>query len=237
MNKHTVRLLLTISAGILLLVMNGCGCGMTDNSSIDNKIRAEELVISGSSSMEEVNNALADAYIAAHPGVKIRVQALGSSEGIQAAIEGIAQIGASSRSLTDEEKEKTTGLKEICVAVDGIAIVVNPANPLAGISTEQVKAVYSGQIRNWSEIGGTDHEITVIRREDGSGTLGAFCELVMGEKEKNTRFWPPSIVQNSTGAILNTVASDTNSIGFISMAAVDSRVKALAVDGIVSCVR
>lgn len=228
------RLLQFMMIGMLLglLAGAGSGCRLANNDSGSSENAAATLVISGSTSMEEMNNALAEAYQANHPEINIRIQALGSSEGIQAALKGVADIGASSRALTSEEKTASPDLQEIIVAMDGIAVVVNPDNPVSGLNREQIKGIYSGKIRNWQEIGGNDHEITVIRREDGSGTLGAFCELVLGEKEKNAVFWRLAIVQNSTGAILNTVASDPNAIGFVSMSVLDQRVKALDIDGI-----
>lgn len=123
-------------------------------------------------------------------------------------------------------------MREILVARDGIAVIVNPVNPVGELKRDQISKIYRGEIRNWQEVGGPDHEITVIRREDGSGTLGAFCELALGAKEKDAVFWRLAIIQNSTGAILNTVGSDPHAIGFVSMAVLDERVKALSVDGV-----
>lgn len=225
--KLIKQLTLALSLAVLLAVGPGC-----QENANQKEANSSTLVISGSTSMEEVNNALADAYRDEHPEISVRVQALGSSEGIQAALEGVADIGASSRALSSDEKEAAPELREILVARDGIAVIVNPVNPVGELERDQISKIYRGEIRNWQEVGGPDHEITVIRREDGSGTLGAFCELALGEKEKDAVFWRLAIIQNSTGAILNTVGSDPHAIGFVSMAVLDERVKALSVDGV-----
>lgn len=229
-------LIATISVTYYFLIMAGTltlsGCHSWNGWGENDNANGRTLVISGSTSMEEMNNALAESFQASHPEISVKVQALGSSEGILAAHEGVADIGASSRQLKEEEISAYPELQAVTVAVDGIAIVVNPANPVSGLSGDELKHIYTGDIRNWKDLGGPDHEITVIRREDGSGTLGAFCELALGTAEKNASFWRLSIIQNSTGAILNTVASDPNAIGFVSMSVLDERVKALYIDGV-----
>ncbi len=216
------------------LLVAGCGGSTSTTTTSTNTTSAlkGDITISGSTSMEEVNNALADKFMAANPGVKVNIQALGSSQGIQATAEGTAQIGASSRALTADEKSKTPALKEITVAMDGIAVVVNPANSVSDLKKDDIKKIYLGEVSNWKDLGGADKPITVIRREDGSGTLDAFSELVMGGKTKDIKYAANAIVQNSTGAVMSAVAGDPNAVGFASMSAVDSKVKSVKIDGV-----
>lgn len=235
--KVNQSILFTALSLLLIAALFVAGCGSsTSTSTTSTKTGTTDLkgdlTISGSTSMEEVNNALADAFMAANPGVKINIQALGSAQGIQSAVEGTAQLGASSRALNADEKSKTPDLKETTIAMDGIAVVVNPANKVADLKKEDIKRIYLGEISNWKDVGGDDKPITVIRREDGSGTLDAFSELVLGGKTKEIQYAASAVIQNSTGAVLSAVAGDPNAIGFASMGAVDSKVKAVKIDGV-----
>ncbi|NBJ16656.1 MAG: phosphate ABC transporter substrate-binding protein [Dehalobacter sp. 4CP] len=235
--KLSPILALILVCTLALSALLASGCGASSQSSQNGETTSKsglkgELTISGSTSMEEVNNALADAFMAKNPDVKINVQALGSSQGIQAVSEGSAQIGASSRALKDDEKTKTPDLKEIAIAMDGIAVVINPANAIADLKTDDIKKIYTGEISNWKDLGGSDTPITVVRREDGSGTLDAFSELIMGGKTRDIKYVSSAVIQNSTGAVMSSVAGDPGAIGFASMGAVDSKLKAVKVDGI-----
>lgn len=154
----------------------------------------------------------------------VNVQGGGSSAGIQAARCGAADIGTSSRELKPEEKD----LNEIVVARDGLAVIVHPTNKITGLSLEEVKEIFSGNIRNWKIFGGKDKTITVVTREEGSGTRGAFQEMVMGK----VRILKGAIVEDSNGTVREIVASDPHSIGYISLGLVDERVKALDLDGV-----
>jgi phosphate transport system substrate-binding protein len=136
----------------------------------------------------------------------------------------VADIGTCSRELKPEEKD----LKEIIVAYDGLAIIVHSSNKISDLSTEQIKQIFAGQIRNWKELGGNDKVITVVTREEGSGTRGAFQELVMSK----TRIFKGAIVQDSNGTVREIVTNDPNAIGYISMGLVNDKVKALSLDGI-----
>lgn len=237
--KSRKSLLLAAMSLLLIAALLAAGCGNSGSTSSTTTTSTQsqsglkgDLTISGSTSMEEVNNALAEEFMAANPEVKINIQALGSSQGIQAAAEGTAQIGAASREINADEKSKTPDLKQITIAKDGIAVVVNPANKVSDLKKEDIKKIYLGEISNWKELGGDDQAITVVRREDGSGTLDAFSELVLDGKTKDLKYTSSAVVQNSTGAVMSAVGSDPNAIGFASMASLDSKVKAIKIDGV-----
>ena len=185
---------------------------------------AATLTVAGSTSVQPFAEKLAEHYMAAHPGLAINVQGGGSTAGVRAAETGAAQIGMSSRHLKDSEE----ALHQITIALDGIAIIVNAANPVAGLTRAQVAAIFAGEVSRWSSVGGTDSPIHFVTREEGSGTRGAFEEMVMGKRE----IAPRALVQDSNGAVREIVASDPNALGYISLGLVDRRVRALAVDGV-----
>ena len=185
------------------------------------------IIVVGSTSVQPFAELLAEEFESSHPGENIDIQGGGSAAGIMAAEEGIAEIGMSSRSLKDDEQ----GLLVVEIAKDGLAIVVHPKNPVADLTLEQIRDIYTGEITNWGQVNGQDAQIHLIAREDGSGTRGAFEDLVMG---KEYRITPKAIVQNSNGAVKQLVSDDPDSIGFISLglAEVDNKVKALRLDGV-----
>lgn len=182
------------------------------------------LSMNGSTSMEKVIKAVNGAFMEKNKGVTVNLNLTGSGTGIQEASEGKCDIGNSSRKLKDEEAEK---LAATVVGLDGIALVVNPANKLEDITLQDLAKVYSGEITNWKELGGDDKAIVVIGREDGSGTRDGFESIVMGDKE-------PKYAQEleSTGSVINAVATTDGAIGYASLANVDETVKALKVGGI-----
>lgn len=182
------------------------------------------LSMNGSTSMEKVIKAVNGAFMEKNKGVTVNLNLTGSGTGIQEASEGKCDIGNSSRKLKDEEAEK---LDATVVGLDGIALVVNPANKLADITLQDLAKVYSGEITNWKELGGDDKAIVVIGREDGSGTRDGFESIVMGDKE-------PKYAQEleSTGSVINAVATTDGAIGYASLANVDETVKALKVGGV-----
>lgn len=182
------------------------------------------ITAAGSTSVQPIMEMLAQEYMATHRGLRINVQGGGSSAGVKAAATGTAQIGMASRELKPSEK----GLWEFVLAYDGIAVVTHPSNPVANLTLDQIKGIFTGQITNWAEVGGTDAPIHLVNREAGSGTRGAFEELVLdGEL-----FAEDAIIQGSTGAVKTTVAMDPDAIGYISLAAQDKSVKAVTVDGV-----
>jgi phosphate transport system substrate-binding protein len=182
------------------------------------------LIVAGSTSVQPFADRWAEVYMHENPGRVVNVQGGGSSAGIQAALSGAADIGTSSRELKAEEKV----LLEVVVAWDGLAVIVHPQNPIEGLTLLQVKNVFEGNIRNWSQLRGPDHEITVVTREEGSGTRGTFQEMVMGK----VRITRSAIVQDSNGTVREIVAHDPNSIGYISLGLVNDQVKALRLDGV-----
>ena len=179
----------------------------------------------GSTSMEKLANALSEAFMEEHPDVTVTAEFVGSGAGIEAVTNGTTDIGNSSRSLKDEEK--AAGVVENVVAIDGIAVCVDPANEVADLTKEQLTNIYNGTVTNWKEVGGADEPIIVIGREAGSGTRGAFEELVDlvdGCKYANEL--------DSTGAVIAKVASTPGAIGYASLEALDDSVKALSLEGV-----
>ena len=179
----------------------------------------------GSTSMEKLANALSEAFMEKYPVVTVTAEFVGSGAGVEAVTNGTADIGNSSRSLKDEEK--AAGVVENVVAIDGIAVCVDPANEVANLTKEQLTNIYNGTVTNWKEVGGADEPIIVIGREAGSGTRGAFEELVDlvdGCKYANEL--------DSTGAVIAKVASTPGAIGYASLDALDDSVKALSLEGV-----
>ena len=201
---------------ILAIFTTGCARGVSD----------KEIILAGSTSVEPFADKWAEVYMEKYPNTIVNVQGGGSSAGIQAAESGVADIGTCSRELKPEEKD----LNEIIVAYDGLAIIVNSTNKIGDLTIEQIKQIFAGQIRNWQEFGGNDKVITVVTREEGSGTRGAFQELVM----KKDRIFKGAIVEDSNGTVREIVANDPNAIGYISLGLVNDKVKALSLDGIIA---
>jgi phosphate transport system substrate-binding protein len=183
-----------------------------------------ELILAGSTSIQPFADKWAEHFMQLNPDVVVNVQGGGSSAGIQACRNGVCQIGMSSRELKPEEKD----LREVVVARDGLAVIVHPSNPVVNLMLDEVQLVFAGQVRNWRFLGGPDREITVVTREEGSGTRGAFQEMVM----KKTRIFNGAITQDSNGTVREIVARDPYSIGFISLGLVDDRVKAVSLEGV-----
>ena len=178
----------------------------------------------GSTSMEKIIGSLGEAFTEMNPDVNFTYNPTGSGTGIQAAIDGTCDIGLSSRALKDEEKATLT---ETIVALDGIAIIVNPANPVSDLSVEQIAQIYTGEITNWKDVGGDDLEISRIGREAGSGTRDGF-ETITDTKEAckyNQEL-------TSTGDVITTEAGNPNAIGYAALSAVKDSVKALTVGGV-----
>ena len=179
----------------------------------------------GSTSMEKLANALSEAFMEKYPDVTVTAEFVGSGAGVEAVTNGTADIGNSSRSLKDEEK--AAGVVENVVAIDGIAVCVDPANEVANLTKEQLTNIYNGTITNWKEVGGADEPIIVLGREAGSGTRGAFEELV---DLKDACKYANEL--DSTGAVIAKVASTPGAIGYASLDALDDSVKALSLEGV-----
>ena len=179
--------------------------------------------MAGSTSMEKLANAAAESFMAKYPGVMVTAEFTGSSAGVEAVTAGTVDIGNSSRALKDSEKE--AGAVENIVAIDGIAFVVDPANTISGLTKQQLTDIYTGKIKNWSEVGGQDSVIIVVGREAGSGTRGAFEEIL--EIEDACTY---ANELDSTGAVMAKVASTPGAIGYVSLDVIDETVTALALD-------
>lgn len=178
----------------------------------------------GSTSMEKFANALSEVFMEKYPNVTVQAEFVGSGAGIEAVTNGSADIGNSSRNLTDEEK--ANGIAENIVAIDGIAVVVDPANTVADLTKQQLTDIYSGTVTNWSEVGGSDSPIVVVGREAGSGTRSAF-EEILGLEDACAY----SSELDSTGAVMARVASTPGAIGYVSLDVLDDTVKALNLEG------
>ena len=179
----------------------------------------------GSTSMEKVIGALGEAFMEANPDVTFTYNPTGSGTGIQAVAEGRCDIGLSSRALKAEEKD--SGLIETILAYDGIAVIVNPENPVSDLTLAQIADIYTGKITNWSEVGGADMEIVLIGREAGSGTRSGFEEIVGVVDACQYRQ-----ELSSTGDVITTVAQNPGAIGYASLASVKDTVKAVQVEGV-----
>lgn len=179
----------------------------------------------GSTSMESVIGVLSEQFMADNPGVTVTYDATGSGTGVESASNGSADIGLASRALKGSE----TGLTSVTVANDGIAIVVNKDCPVDNLTLDQVKQIFTGQVTNWSQVGGSDLAISCIGRESGSGTRDGF-ESITGTKDQC------KLEQEltSTGAVITAVGSSANAIGYASLSAVEgqSNIKALTIDGV-----
>ena len=245
--RHS-KLLALIGAGILA-VTTLVACGNSDattaqpsvaeSSAAESTVAASSEVAStettaglsgsismvGSTSMEKLANALSEAFMEEYPDVTVTAEFVGSGAGIEAVTNGTADIGNSSRSLKDEEK--AAGVVENIVAIDGIAVCVDPANEVADLTKEQLTNIYNGTITNWKEVGGADEPIIVIGREAGSGTRGAFEELV--DLQDACKY---ANELDSTGAVIAKVASTPGAIGYASLDALDDSVKALSLEGV-----
>lgn len=214
---------LTLMAGAL----TACGA---DGSSADGNTesgkteRSQTVATDGSTSMEKVIGFLSEAYMEEHGDIKITYNPTGSSSGIQAVAEGRCDIGLASRDLKDEE---TADLQGPIVAIDGIGIIVNPDNPVTDLTIEQIGKIYSGEVANWKELGGSDAPIVCIGREAASGTRDGF-EEVTGTKDKCKY----SQELTSTGDVVQTVSGNPNAIGYASIASANDSVKTVSVEGI-----
>lgn len=222
--KKKLAKLLTLAATMAFIICGVTACGGTENSG---SALSGTISLNGSTSMQKVANALQEGFMKANPNVTVSVEFTGSGTGIQAVIDGTADIGNSSRNLKDAEKE--SGLVENIIAIDGIAVIIDNANTVKDITSEQLSKIYTGEITNWSELGGASQPIVVVGREAGSGTRGAFEELLGIEDLCN---YAQEI--DSTGGVLSTVASTPGAIGYVSLDVIDETVTVMAIDGVVA---
>jgi len=188
--------------------------------------------IAGSTTVQPLAEVLAEAFMADNPDVMIEVQGGGSSVGVTSAGEGTVDIGQASRNVKDSEFEAFPGLQVFTIAYDGIAIVTNPDLDLPTLSIDQVKAIFAGEIANYSEVGGPDAEIVVVSREEGSGTRAAFEELVMESGDTEAVITENALLQQSNGQVRTTVAETPNTIAYLSFGFLDESISTVAIDGV-----
>lgn len=208
---HTMKTLLTLCCIAILISPLGCGKGK------------KSITMAGSTAFQPFAEKLADQYMARQNEVTVTVQGGGSAVGIQSAISGAAQIGMADLVVLPEEAKVLTST---VVARDGIAVVVNPANKVTGLTTSQIRDIMNGKIKNWSEVGGADAPITVVSREAGSGTRSSFEQIIT-----DISLTKDALIQDSNGTIRETVANDANAIGYLSHGLLNEKIKAVLVDG------
>ena len=201
---------------LVLAVAALAGCAKKESGSVSTD---------GSTSMEKVIGALGEQFMKDNDGISFTYNPTGSGSGITAVSEGRCDIGLSSRALKDEEK--SSGLVGTTVALDGIAIIVNPENPVSDLSVEQIASIYTGEITNWKDVGGNDAEIVLIGREAGSGTRDGF-ESITGTEDKCQ--YRQELT--STGDVITTVSQNPDAIGYASLSSVKDTVKAVTVGGV-----
>ncbi len=229
MTKCISILLVVLLVGTLLAACGGTSSKEEDKSqnqqSQGNKIEGT-LEIAGSTSVSPLAQDVADAFMAKYPGVTVNIQSIGSSSGIRAPKDGAAPIGMASRDLRQEEKD--WGVKEYVVARDGIAVVGHPANTKADdLTLAQVTKIFKGEITNWSEVGGDDKEIIVVSREEGSGTRGAFEEIL----DYKGQLRADALIGDGNGNVKANVQNNQYAIGYLSLGFLDETVKTIKVDG------
>ena len=200
-----------------------------------NGLAAENnIVIKGSTTVLPIAQPCAEVFMDQNPDIDISVQGGGSGVGVASIIDGTCDIGNSSRFVKEEEvataQEKGVHIFENIVARDAIAVVVNPANDINGLTIEQIKAIYTGEISNWSEVGGANQIIVVVSRDSASGTFEAFNELAL----KKEKVRPDSLLQASNSAVATTVANTPGGIGYVGLGYITGRIKAVPVNGIMA---
>ena len=238
MNKKMNKKMISAAALVIILALGmlaGCGSEAGNEDAGGGPAVTGTVVTAGSTSVQPLSEELAAAFMDANSGISVEVQGGGSGQGIKAVAEKIADFGALSRNVKDEEKSSVT--KEYVIARDGIAVIVNPESQVDSLTLEQIKRIYTGEIKNWSEVGGEDAPVVVVSREEGSGTRGAFTEITKildkneaGEEIDNTT--KDALVQGSTGAVIQTVATTPNTIGYVSLGSLGDSVKAVKVENV-----
>lgn len=231
--KRTTKKAVSILAAsaLLALTLAGCGNDTTTDTASDTTEDTSASTLSGSvatngsTSMEEVMGVLTEQFTNDNPDVSVTYDPTGSGTGIEAAANGTADIGLSSRALTDEEV--ASGLVGTEVALDGIAVIVNANSPVADLTVEQIAQIFTGKITDWSEVGGDAGEIACIGREANSGTRDGFESIT---DTKDACQYRQELT--STGDVINTVSQNPDAIGYASLSAVGDSVKALTVGGV-----
>lgn len=215
------RAILRLLALLLISFLSACG-----NDNNQGGEASATVSVSGSTSVGPLAEKVAEKFREAS-NVKVEINQIGSSAGIQNAMNGVSEIGMSSRDL--EEEERASGLVETIVAYDGIVVVTHPSNKVKNLTMDQVKAIFTGEITNWKELGGDDLEIVVVSREDGSGSRDAFQEIVGYSSGELVR---SAIIASGNGNIKTTVATNKHAVGFISFEYIDPSISTIDIEGV-----
>ena len=219
------KILWTIIAVSVITTSACTEIGVTQTKADSKAALSGELTLTGSTSMADVSNALAEAFMKKNDKVTVSVGGNGSGEGPTAVNDGTANIGMLSRGLKDSENP--SGFEQYVIGFDGVAVIVHPQSSVKELSMSDLADIFSDKISNWSELGGADAPIQCIGREAASGTRGAFEEIV-GIKDAAVY----AEEQNSTGNVKQAVASNPNAIGYVSLSSLDESVIALSIDGV-----
>lgn len=214
-----------MAATLIVAGLTGCSSNEPTNATAAEKKLSGSITLSGSTSMEKLANALAESFMAKYPDVTVSPEFTGSGAGIEAVTNGKVDIGNSSRSLKDTEKQ--AGAVENIVAIDGIAVILDKTNTVTDLTKDQLISIYKGETTNWKALGGNDAPIVVIGREAGSGTRGAFEELL---KVEDACKYASEL--DSTGAVIAKVSATPGAIGYASLDAVDDTVVAASLEGV-----
>lgn len=221
---------LVVSLLIIAALVSACGGTSTPGAPVTDPTTDNSTIsVSGSTTVQPLAEKLAEAFMTENTGIRIDVQGGGSSVGVKAAGQGTSDIGMASREIKESELAEFPKLNVIVIARDGIAIVANADVTVSDLTVEQVRDIFSGKITNWKDLGGEDQNIIVVSREEGSGTRGAFEELLMG---KDALITASAILQPSNGSIRTTVSTTPYSIGYMSFGYLDDTIKAISIGGI-----
>ncbi len=221
---------LVVSLLIIAALVSACGGTSTPGAPVTDPTTDNSTIsVSGSTTVQPLAEKLAEAFMTENTSIRIDVQGGGSSVGVKAAGQGTSDIGMASREIKESELAEFPKLNVVVIARDGIAIVANADVTVSDLTVEQVRDIFSGKITNWKDLGGEDENIIVVSREEGSGTRGAFEEMVMG---KDALITASAILQPSNGSIRTTVSTTPYSIGYMSFGYLDDTIKAISIGGI-----
>ncbi len=228
MHKNVITRFIPFAVLGLLTVLGACGADSgNDAAPVEDTSLSGELNVVGSTTVQPLAEVLAEAFEALEPDVIIIVQGGGSSVGVRSAVDGNADIGMASREIKLSELQENPELRIHTVARDGIAIVTELGVTVDNLSKEQIQGIFAGEITNWNEVGGENLVITVVAREEGSGTRAAFEELIMDD----ALIAENAILQPSNGAVRTSISVIPGAIGFLSFGYLDDQTKSLAVNG------
>lgn len=221
MKRKKIKLL----AGVMIIAMTGGGFVGCGNNSASNEGKVT-ITVSGSTSVGPLMEKIAEKYEEENSDVSIEINQTGSSAGIKDAMDGISDIGLSSRDLKGEEASK---VQSTVLAYDGVAVITNTSNPIKELTIEQIRDIFTGKITNWNQIGGNDSPIVVVSRETGSGTRTAFEEGVGYSEEELVK---TATISKGNGDVKTTVSTNENAIGFVSFEYLDDAISAININGI-----